>query len=185
MTQKLSDTFNLPPIEDISFNFDDDENEIVPSSEEVIEELKKTIATQSTTMDMSMKVDAALPMVVGLEAIDREMDDYAQKAINAFDDIVDLAKNVDDRNAAALLDSASKMLSAAITAKQTKMDKKIKMIELQMRKERLNMDNRKVDHVINKNNPEDPESIDGRVIGNRTDMLAEILASMDKGEEDT
>ena len=69
MTQKLSDTFNLPPIEDISFNFDDDENEIVPSSEEVIEELKKTIATQSTTMDMSMKVDAALPMVVGLEAM--------------------------------------------------------------------------------------------------------------------
>ena len=71
MTQKLSDTFNLPPIEDISFNFDDDENEIVPSSEEVIAELKKQIATQSTTMDMSMKVDAALPMVVGLEAIDR------------------------------------------------------------------------------------------------------------------
>jgi len=177
MTQKLSETFNLPPIEDISFNFDD-ENEIVPSSEEVIAELKKQIANQSTTMDMSMKVDAALPMVLGLEAIDTEMDEYATKAINAFDDIVDLAKNVDDRNAAALLDSASRMLSAAITAKQTKMDRKIKMIELQMRKERLDMDNRKVDHVIKKNNPEDPDEIDGRLIGNRTDMLADILASM-------
>jgi len=177
MTQKLSETFNLPPIEYISFNFDD-ENEIVPSSEEVIAELKKQIANQSTTMDMSMKVDAALPMVLGLEAIDTEMDEYATKAINAFDDIVDLAKNVDDRNAAALLDSASRMLSAAITAKQTKMDRKIKMIELQMRKERLDMDNRKVDHVIKKNNPEDPDEIDGRLIGNRTDMLADILASM-------
>jgi len=185
MTQKLSDTFNLPPIEDISFNFDEDENEIEPSSEEVIKQITEQISSQTKTMDMSMKVDAALPIVLGLDAIDAEMDNYADRAITAFDDIVDLAKNVDDRNAAALLDSASKMLSAAITAKQTKMDKKIKMIELQMRKERLNMDNRKVDHVINKNNPEDPESIDGRLIGNRTDMLAEILASMDKGEEDT
>ena len=185
MTQKLSDTFNLPPIEDISFNFDEDENEIEPSSEEVIKQITEQISSQTKTMDMSMKVDAALPIVLGLDAIDAEMDNYADRAITAFDDIVDLAKNVDDRNAAALLDSASKMLSAAITAKQTKMDKKIKMIELQMRKERLNMDNRKVDHVINKNNPEDPESIDGRLIGNRTDMLADILASMDKGEEDT
>jgi hypothetical protein len=182
MTQKLSDTFNLPPIEDISFNFDD-EIEIVPSSEEVIAELKKQIATQSTTMDMSMKVDAALPMVVGLEEIDAEMDEYAKKAITAFDDAVDLSKNVDDKNAAALLDCASRMLSAAITAKQTKLDRKIKMIELQMRKERLDMDNRKVDHVIKKNNPEDPNEIDGRVIGNRTDMLADILATLN--EDDT
>ena len=185
MTQKLSDTFNLPPIEDISFNFDEDENEIEPSSEEVIKQITEQISSQTKTMDMSMKVDAALPIVLGLDAIDAEMDNYADRAITAFDDIVDLAKNVDDRNAAALLDSASKMLSAAITAKQTKMDKKIKMIELQMRKERLDMDNRKVNHVINKGNPEDPESIDGRLIGNRTDMLADILASMDKGEEDT
>jgi len=184
MTQKLSDTFNLPPIDDISFNFDDDENEIEPSSEEVIKQLTEQISTQTETMDMSMKVDAALPMVLGLDAIDAEMDDYAKRAITAFDDIVDLAKNVDDRNAAALLDSASKMLSAAITAKQTKMDKKIKMIELQMRKERLDMDNRKVNHVINKGLPDDdPESIDGRLIGNRSEMLAEIMKNM-KAEED-
>jgi hypothetical protein len=180
MTQKLSETFNLPPIEDISFNFDDDENEIVPSSEEVIEELKKTIATQSTTMNMSMKVDAALPMVMGLEEIDKEMDEYAKRAISAFDDAVDLSKNVDDRNAAALLDSASRMLSAAITAKQTKLDRKIKMIELQMRKDRLDMDNRKVDHVIKKGMPQDPDEMDGRVIGNRTYMLADILATMNE-----
>tara|TARA_R110002074_G_C12380169_1_gene652341 strand:- start:39 stop:593 length:555 start_codon:yes stop_codon:yes gene_type:complete len=178
MTQKLSDTFNLPPIEDISLDFDDD-NEIEPSSEEVIKQLTEQISNKSATMDMSMKVDAALPMVLGLDAIDKEMDDYATKAIDAFDDIVDLAKNVDDRNAAALLDSASKMLSAAITAKQTKMDKKIKMIELQMRKERLDMDNRKVNHIINKGLPDDgPESIDGRLIGNRSEMLAEIMKNI-------
>ena len=76
------------------------------------------------------------------------------------------------------------MLSAAITAKQTKMDKKIKMIELQMRKERLDMDNRKVNHVINKGNPEDPESIDGRLIGNRSEMLAEIMKNMKDDTEE-
>ena len=85
MTQKLSDTFNLPPIEDISFNFDEDENEIEPSSEEVIKQITEQISSQTKTMDMSMKVDAALPIVLGLDAIDAEMDNYADRAITAFD----------------------------------------------------------------------------------------------------
>jgi len=46
------------------------------------------------------------------------------------------------------------------------------------------MDNRKVNHVINKGLPDDdPESIDGRLIGNRSEMLAEIMKNM-KAEED-
>lgn len=180
MTKKLAEHFNLPPIEDIEFNFDEQEQEQEPT----LEETKQEVAIQQTNMDMSTKVDNALPMVQGMEELDREMDNYAEKAMKSFDNITDLAMNVDDRNAAAMFESASKMLSAAITAKQAKMDKKMKMIELQMRKQRLDMDNKKTDHAINKDlAKDDPEEVDGRVVGSRSDLLAQIMSEMNKEDK--
>ena len=111
------------------------------------------------------RTDAALPMVTGLEELDREMDEYAAKAIQTFDELVDLGKNVEDRNAAPVFDSASKMLTAALQAKQAKMDKKLKMLELQMRQRKLDMDERKLEHQIKlKQDDEDgPEEIERQI----------------------
>jgi len=62
------------------------------------------------------------------------MDNYAQKAMHAFQDLMDLGQNVEDRHAAAIFDTASKMMTNAITAKTAKMDKKLKMVQLQLQK---------------------------------------------------
>ena len=83
---------------------------------------------------MADKIDAALPMVRDLEALDADMDNYAQKAMHAFQDLMDLGQNVEDRHAAAIFDTASKMMTNAITAKTAKMDKKLKMVQLQLQK---------------------------------------------------
>jgi len=184
MTQKLSDHFNLPPIEDVSSILDKEEAPEI-SPKEALAAIHHQISLQQAEMTMSSKVDAALPMVVGLDAMDAEMDDYATRAMTAFNDIIDLAKNVDDRNSAIMFDSASKMLSAAITAKQAKMDKKLKIIELQMRKERLDMDKKKVDHVIDMDlGKDEPEEVEGKVIGNRSELLAEIMKNMKDSDDD-
>ena len=63
-----------------------------------------------------------------------------------------------------IFDSASKMLTAALTAKQHKMDKKLKMIELQMRKAKLDLDERKLDM---KENSDEPQEVEGEFIGDR------------------
>ena len=57
------------------------------------------------------------------------------------------------------------MLTAALTAKQHKMDKKLKMIELQMRKA-LDLDERKLDM---KENSDEPQEVEGEFI--ETDIL--------------
>ena len=98
------------------------------------EETGLDLAQLQQQLDVADKIDAALPMVRDLEALDADMDNYAQKAMHACQDLMDLGQNVEDRHAAAIFGTASKMMTNAITAKTAKMDKKLKMVQLQLQK---------------------------------------------------
>jgi len=123
MNKKIEDVFDLPPMEK--------EYEDEPIKQE---ETGLDLAQLQQQLDVADKIDAALPMVRDLEALDADMDNYAQKAMHAFQDLMDLGQNVEDRHAAAIFDTASKMMTNAITAKTAKMDKKLKMVQLQLQK---------------------------------------------------
>ncbi len=125
MTKKLEEEFNLPPIE---------KDKVTTELTMAPEEIQQVIATAD-------KIDSALPQVTGLNSLDTDMDNYAQKAMDTFDDLVALGNNVEDRHAALIFDVASKMMNNAITAKTEKMNKKLKMIDLQLKKARLDKDN--------------------------------------------
>jgi len=75
--------------------------------------------------------------VRGLEASDQEMDELASKASKSFDDLMDLGMNVDSRWASDIFSVASTMLGHAITAKTAKLNKKLKMVDLQLKKANL------------------------------------------------
>jgi hypothetical protein len=84
------------------------------------------------------KISAALPQVKGLgDMSDGEFDSLAQRATDAFDDLMDLGMNVEARYSGRVFEVASTMLKNAIDAKAAKIDKKLKMIELQIKKEKL------------------------------------------------
>jgi hypothetical protein len=84
------------------------------------------------------KISAALPQVKGLgDMSDSEFDSLAQRATDAFDDLMDLGMNVEARYSGRVFEVASTMLKNAIDAKAAKIDKKLKMIELQIKKEKL------------------------------------------------
>ena len=91
---------------------------------------------QNTLSELD-KVQAALPQVRGLEASDTEIDDLADKATKGFDDLMDLGMNVDSRWASDIFGVASTMLGHAITAKTAKLNKKLKMVDLQLKKANL------------------------------------------------
>jgi len=171
MTKSLEEEFNLPPIEEVKIPDEEQSTDRDPA------DIQNEIMVIQKDMEIADRVDGALPMVQGLEQLDREMDEYASKAMATFEDLCDLGKNVEDRHAAPIFDSASKMLTAALQAKQTKLDKKLKMIELQMRKAKLDLDTRRVDASLS-DKEEVTEEIEGRFIGNRSSMLAEIMAKM-------
>ena len=173
MTKKLEEELNLPDLDQLL-----PENDI--QEEPTTEELKTEIANIEGEMSMVERANISLPTVEGLEQLDREMDEYAKKAMETFEDLVDLGKNVEDRHAAPIFDSASKMISAALQAKQAKMDKKMKMIELQMRQARLEKDSEKIDAYVagKKHELGDEEEVEGRIVGDRTAMLAEIMKNL-------
>lgn len=111
------------------------------------------------------KIEQALPAVRGLEASDQEMDDLAGKATESFDDLMNLGMQVDSRYASEIFAVAGTMLGHAITAKTAKMNKKLKMIQLQMQKAKLDQSSGIDDKL--------PEG-EGRVL-DRNELLRTLL----------
>lgn len=89
-----------------------------------------------SSLSTAEKVDFALPTVVGLDAHDDDMDSIATKAIRTFEDLISLGSNVPDMHAGKIYEVAGQMLKTALEAKNAKADKKLRMIELQLKKVR-------------------------------------------------
>ncbi len=139
------------------------------------------LESMQQALDTADKIDQALPAVRDLESLDKDMDEYAQQAMDAFKDLMDLGQNVEDRHAAPVFDSASKMMTNAITAKTAKMDKKLKMIEMQMRKRKLDLEEKKVEMQIAKLNdaPVDGGPIEGAAEEfDRSSLINDIMAKV-------
>jgi hypothetical protein len=177
MTKKLEEEFNLPPIEDFRLTtIEPDELELT------IDDANRQIALTQGSMELTDRVDAAIPMVQGLDQLDRELDEYATKAMQTFEDLIDLGKNVEDRHAAPIFDSASKMLTAALQAKQAKINKKLDILNIQLKKAKLDLDTRKLEASI-KEDGDEPEELEGKVVSGRTEMLAELMANIKKNDK--
>jgi hypothetical protein len=130
MTKKLEELFDLPASDD-----DQDTEPALPTTRETLQALDEAID----------KVDAALPAVRGLDATDVEMDELSDMAKGSYKDLMDLGMQVDSRFASEIFGVASNMLGHAITAKTAKLDKKLKMIDLQMKKLRLDQQQQIID----------------------------------------
>jgi hypothetical protein len=164
MTKKLEELFDLPTDEGLT-------EEVVPDN--VPEPTPENNPIMQNTLSELDKVQAALPQVRGLEASDTEMDDLADKATKGFDDMMDLGMNVDSRWASDIFGVASTMLGHAITAKTAKLNKKLKMVDLQLKK--ANLDQKA---SINKE-----ETVDGTGVVLDRNALLDRLLNKDKEEK--
>jgi hypothetical protein len=156
MTRKLEELFDLPP----STAAETTEPESVPVTQIQLQEIDSTID----------KIDQALPAVRGLDASDAEMDDLAAKAQETFDNLMDLGFNVDSRYASEIFAVAGTMLGHALTAKTAKLNKKLKMVELQLKKARMDADTR---------GDEPTATAHGQVLS-RNDLLEMIKGTKDQ-----
>jgi hypothetical protein len=154
MTRKLEELFDFPPSED-------------STPESTAEPTRTQLAEIDATID---KIDAALPTVRDLETGDKELDELASMAKESYDNLMDLGMQVDSRYASEIFGVASNMLGHAITAKTAKLNKKLKMIDLQMKKLKLDQDQAK-------NAPEDAvETAHGQVLS-RNDLLERLMSA--------
>ena len=164
MTRKLEELFDLSPAES-------DINTVVPLTFKNHEQLQ-------ALDDAIDKVEAALPQVRGLESSDQEMDELASLAVAGYKDLTDLGMQVDSRFASEIFSVASNMLGHAITAKTAKLDKKLKMIDLQMKKMRLDQQQQALDAKVS-DGAGDLETAQGQVL-NRNDLLERLLKGKDQ-----
>jgi len=137
MTKKLEEILNLP------------ESKKIAKEEEKRAKKAEVAAPFIRNMDEFDKISAALPQVKGLGDIaDNELDDLAKKATDAYDDLMDLGMNVEARYSARLFEVAGTMLKNAIDAKAAKLDKKLKMIDLQLKKQKLDQEANSADDGV-------------------------------------
>jgi len=160
MTRKLEELFDFPPSGSES---ETTEPETVPVTQLQLKEIDATID----------KIDAALPMVRDLETGDGELDDLANKAQETFDNLMDLGFNVDSRYSAEIFAVAGTMLGHALTAKTAKLNKKLKMVDLQLKKMKMDQDQ------ASKTGDEPMETAHGQVLS-RNDLLERLMATRDQ-----
>jgi hypothetical protein len=87
-------------------------------------------------------------------------------AVDSFKDLSDLGMQVDSRFSSEIFSVASNMLGHAITAKTNKVEKKLKSIDLQLKK-----------YKIDKDNNEDPNDVingAGYVVLDRNEMIKKL-----------
>jgi hypothetical protein len=155
MTKKLEDLFNL---------------EQKDSGKEIAKPEKET-HEQVRSLDDSYKaveeITKTLPQIAELNDLDdRELDNLATKAEQAYDDLMDLGMNVEVRYASRIFEVASSMMTNAINAKNAKIDKKLKAVDLQLKK-----------YKIDKDNNEDPNDMingQGYVITDRNELIKKL-----------
>jgi hypothetical protein len=160
MTKKLEQLLDLPETE---------KPELI-SPKKV--ETSPTIVNLQNQLEEFDKISSALPQVKGLgDMSDAELDGLANKAEQAFDDLMDLGMNVEAKYGSRMFEVAANMLNAAVTAKTNKIDKKLKMVELQLKK--LALDKK------NTGEGDDPVEGKGYIITDRNSLL-EKLKNVDK-----
>ena len=159
MTKKLEQLLNLPT----------EESDLI--SPKTVEVPPAVINLQERLEEFD-KISSALPKVEGLGAMsDDELDKLSNKAEQAFDDLMDLGMNVEAKYGSRMFEVAGTMLKTAVDAKSAKIDKKLKMVELQLKK--LAIDKKTTGNV------EDAVEGKGFIVTDRNSLL-EKLKKVDK-----
>lgn len=149
---------------------------MLPDTRELTTEEQREIIHRAD--DLADRIDAALPSIRGLELEDATLDEYANKCVTAFEDLLTLGYNVDSRFSSEIFNAAGSMMGHALTAKTAKINKKMKTIDLQMKKLKLDSDLKKAAQAGKIAEDEDIPSAEGHILS-RNDLLEIMLGKRD------
>jgi hypothetical protein len=133
MTKKLEELFNMEEAKE--------EPKEVEASVIKAEEMEAEIKSVDQSYQAIQNITKELPAVRELDTLgETDLDHLADKAEKAYDDLMDLGMNVEVRYSGRIFEVAGSMLKNAVDAKSAKIDKKLKAVDLQMRKLKLDQD---------------------------------------------
>ena len=154
MTKKLEDLFDL----------DEKQKKEVTSDQEPS---KNDVRSLERSYKELSAISSDLPAIQELDDMsDSELDNLAKKAEAAYDDLMDLGMNVEVRYSGRIFEVAGSMLKNAIDAKTAKMDKKLKAVDLKLKKLKIDRDSGA--------DPEDIMNGQGFVLADRNELLKKL-----------
>jgi hypothetical protein len=156
MTKKLEDLFNL-----------EESKKKEASEKKTVEKDHTEVRSLDDSYAAVANITRDLPAIRELDSLDdKELDNLASKAEQAYDDLMDLGMNVEVRYAGRIFEVAGTMMKNAIDAKSAKVDKKLKAIDLQLKK-----------YKIDKDSPDGDDGIingQGYIITDRNELLKKL-----------
>ena len=157
MTKKLEDLFNL----------EESKPEVVEEIAPIETPTHQEIDTLEKQIQAVQEITRGLPQIQELNDLDdKELDHLATKAEQAYDDLMDLGMNVEVRYSGRIFEVASSMMGNAIAAKTAKIDKKLKAVDLQLKKLKIDNDSGA--------DPNDVINGQGYVITDRNELLKKL-----------
>lgn len=154
MTKRLEDLFNLDEAAEVT------PPKVAAPTHEEVNSLEKSYQAVA-------EITRGLPQIKELDDLDdTALDDLAKKAEAAYDDLMDLGLNVEVRYASRIFEVASSMMGNAITAKTAKIDKRLKAVDLQLKKLKIDNDSGA--------DPNDVINGAGYVITDRNELLKKL-----------
>jgi hypothetical protein len=135
MTKRLEELFNLDPAPKLGQRPD-----ARAISADVIAKAAE-VKSMDDSYNAVSTITNSLPLIVELNDLGEfELDALAAKAEQAYDDLMDLGMNVEVRYASRIFEVAGTLLRSAIDAKSAKIDKRLKAVDLQLKKLKIDRD---------------------------------------------
>jgi hypothetical protein len=157
MTKKLEELFNLAESE--------------PSKAVESPVIETPVHEEVKSLDQSyqavQEITRGLPQIKELDELgESELDSLAKKAETAYDDLMDLGMNVEVRYSGRIFEVAASMMGNAINAKNAKIEKRLKAVDLQLKKLKIDNDSGA--------DPNDVINGQGYVITDRNELLKKL-----------
>jgi hypothetical protein len=173
MTVGISDFLNLPTLQEV---LKKDKKEETISEEEIEKEIDEQ-ASKSTAIlhDMS----ARLLLLEGTDHSEA-MDELHQEIVQHARDLMAYGFNTDMRGARGIFEVAGQFYGHAISTKNSKRDAQLKAIKLAMDKKKLDLDEKKTNHIIG--NQTQVASISGGnvVVEDRNELIKRLREEMNE-----
>lgn len=136
----------------------------LPSDEELSEENTDLVETSENKVLSNTKNDLH----------DQETEDIRQKAVEAFDDIMELGRNVNPERSARIFEVAGQFLKTGLDASNSKVDKQLKITKLKLEAKRLEVDDETLDSLNH----------GAEIIADRNALLKTLVEESDKNTVD-
>jgi hypothetical protein len=173
MTSKIEDELNLPRLKDALQKLNEQDEDAEPHMEqEQGADIEDPNAAESyqQAMQKTKKLENDLIDYESIERHDKEMDEVSDEAMSSYKDLMDLGMNIEAKHSV-------QMLKIALDARNSKSEKKLRLMRLQLEQARLQRD-------LNRDNDENPaDGGEGEdAITTDRNSLLNMLEQMQKGK---